>query len=327
MNPCSFVLSAEHLYYEKKKKTISYVYIPTAYGCSGYDAFYEMAVEVSKMMTVSDTILENKVLRAIIKDFNPTEFLQMLNDYASLAEAPVIEDKAKPEMLAEPVEKIAAAVVYSSKLDVLEVNEPSVPPKEAAGGIMIDIQPETDILQGKKERESKGYRIFGQRSKKKKETDRNSNNKPLPEITLEPKQADISESTLPTMRQTGINDMAYSTQAMTSGPGLRYAGRANLPPSIHVQIAEGEIFTIGRFDSAIGEKRSSFEFEKKTKAVSRRHAVIERVTDGYRIVDLSSSAGTFVDNEKLPPNTPHRLETGCRVSFGNSGADYIWEVS
>ena len=46
------------------------------------------------------------------------------------------------------------------------------------------------------------------------------------------------------------------------------------------------MFTIGRFDANIGKKQSSFEFDKKTRAVSRRHAVIERDTDGYKIIDL-----------------------------------------
>ena len=81
MNPCSFLLNTEHLYYDKNKKAVRYVYVPSAYGCSGYDAFYEMAVEISKMITVSDAVLENKVLRAIIKGFNPIEFLHIIKDH------------------------------------------------------------------------------------------------------------------------------------------------------------------------------------------------------------------------------------------------------
>ena len=54
--------------------------------------------------------------------------------------------------------------------------------------------------------------------------------------------------------------------------------------------------------------------------------VVERNPDGgYVIVDLVSSAGTFVDGQRLTPNVPYALSTGCRVSFGTGGADYIWE--
>ena len=109
MNPCSFVLSADFLYYDKKKNAVSYVYIPSVCGCSNYEAFHEMAVEVSKIMTVSDAVLENKVLRAIIQDFYPTEFLKMLKDHISECDAHSElvqnrEEPQRPQMHDEPAE-------------------------------------------------------------------------------------------------------------------------------------------------------------------------------------------------------------------------------
>ena len=59
--------------------------------------------------------------------------------------------------------------------------------------------------------------------------------------------------------------------------------------------------------------------------MSRRHAAIEREPEGgYVLVDLASSAGTFVDGERLIPNVPRPLASGNRISFGTGGADYIW---
>ena len=79
-------------------------------------------------------------------------------------------------------------------------------------------------------------------------------------------------------------------------------------------------------DSTVYEYTPDFEFDKKTKAVSRRHAVIERQADGsYALVDLSSSAGTFVDGQRLTANVPQVLHRGARVAFGTAGADYVWE--
>jgi len=224
MNPGSFLIKADYLYFDKDKGVVRYVYIPSFYGCSGHDAFYEMAVEVSKMMTVSDAVLENKVLRAIIKDFNPLDFLKMLNDYLSDNTAP-----------------LKSATVYDESF-------------------------EENI------------------------------------------------------------ELAQDSTKASSGTGLRCVGRANLPQLIQVSIKEREIFTIGRVNSALGKRQSDFEFDKKTKAVNHRHAVIERAVDGYKIIDLSSSAGTYVDGERLSPNTPVILEEGCRISFGNSGVDYVWET-
>lgn len=216
MNPGCFLLSTNYLFYDKESKCISYVYIPCKTGYSSFDAFRHMTADVSKIVTVSDQVLENKVLRAIMNDFNPTDFINMLKSYS-------IE---------------------------------------------------------------------------------NSDAFMFPAI-----------------------DETQSTPIVSLGPALKYTGTANHPDLIRIAIEKGGVFTIGRFDSAVGKKQSSFEFEKKTKAVSRRHAAIEFCDDGYKIVDLSSSAGTFVNSKKLPPNTPLCLENGARISFGNLGADYVWEAS
>jgi len=323
MHPCSFLLYADYLYYDKIKKTVSYIYIPSINGCSGYDAFHEMAAAVSKIMTVSDAALENKVLRSILKDFNPTEFIQMLKDHISES-ATSQSQKPDCEKQLEP-----------------EIKKAPEPEPELEEEIVIDFKPEIKIAQSKKEKDSGGYRIFSSKSKKK-VTEKEEPKEEQAKRVVSKKQADsraeyAKQAEPDTLqqnqmirsenKQAEIIDITQSIPIMPNGPGLRYVGHAHLPPSIQIAIAEGEIFTIGRFDVSVGKQQSSFEFDKKTKAVSRRHAVIERDIDGYKIVDLASSAGTFVDEKKLPPNTPFGLETGCRVSFGNSGADYVWEVS
>jgi len=315
MNPCSFLLNVDHLYYDKNKKAIRYIYVPSAYGCSGYDAFFEMAVEISKMVTVSDSTLENKVLRAIIKDFNPVEFLQMLKDH------------------------VTECTTYSDVAPVLEYHdlpESSVIENKSTDESIIEIMPEIDIVKRIKMREASGFKLFGRRSKRKKTPYTGflteSSLISLPERSVI--DTDLEEfyrfpvsDKEKQLEVIDITNITQSTSIISEGPGLKYVGYAHLPPSIQIILSEGEMFTIGRFDAAVGKKQSDFEFDKKTRAVSRRHAVIERDIDGYKIVDLSSSAGTFINNKKLPPNTPHGLETGCRVSFGNSGADYVWDVS
>jgi len=108
-------------------------------------------------------------------------------------------------------------------------------------------------------------------------------------------------------------------------PKFRYIGNRNHPKDIVVAINVGELFTIGRFDASVGTKQSDFEFDKKTKAISRHHATIERDNVSYNLLDFGSRAGTFVNGQKVPFNEPVRLSSGCRVSFGHRGADYVWE--
>ena len=103
---------------------------------------------------------------------------------------------------------------------------------------------------------------------------------------------------------------------------LRLVGLVGLPKTIPL-IFQGRPFILGRFDVSVGIKQYDFEFDKSTKAVSRRHAAIEHGPCGYSITDLGSKAGTFVNGEKI--SEPCLLKNGDRVSFGNSGADYIFE--
>lgn len=126
------------------------------------------------------------------------------------------------------------------------------------------------------------------------------------------------------------SDMNYEVTALdveeSDVPKLRYVGYGSHPRVILVEISSNLVFTIGRFDVSVGHQQSDFEFDKKTKAVSRKHAAIELRSDGYYIVDLDSAAGTYVNGRKLTANMSEKLTEGCRVSFGHAGADYIWEA-
>jgi len=277
MNPCSFVLNTEYLYYDKNTKTIVYIYIPSIGGCSGYDTFNDMAVEMAKNMTVSDPVLENKVLRSIVNDFNPGDFLKMLTEHA---------------MTCTPV----TSIEYADEV-LKEINE-------------LTVSDSSDSV-----KENEGFRMFSGKNRKKEEAKRNGYKNTLP--------ISLPVATTETPQQ--VSDITQETKVIMSGQGFRCVGRPHLPQVIEVTIAEGGVFTIGRFDASVGKKQSNFEFDKKTKAVSRRHAVVERKDNIYQIIDLSSSAGTFLNDKKLLPNTPYELTAGSRVSFGNLGVDYVWE--
>jgi len=301
MAPDSFVMNTDYLFYDKNNKSIKYVYIPSTERNPENNEFIELAVDVSKMMTVSDAALENKVLRAIIKDFNPVGFLGMLKDHVS-------EKNVKTGSIS-----YAEMSRDSRAFEAMEVSESLNSAWDHKEDIVVDIRSSKKEEQNAGDVASRGYRFFG--GKRKKETKPNiMQPTPLPVIIKNDKKVEPVEFT-------------QNISFVTDGSGLRYIGRSSLPPFIQILIEDGQIFTVGRFDAAVGKKQSNFEFDKKTKAVSRRHAAIERDDEGYKIIDLSSSAGTFVNDKKLQPNTPVRLEAGNRVSFGNSGADYVWEVS
>ena len=336
LRPYSFIMDVDRLYCDKNTKTISYVYVPSVRDCSDYCSLKNIAAEFSRLMTVTDAELENKVLRAIMMNFNPKAFLQMLKSYTD-ERAPVayISDAApRPgcEMKALPATEPAV-----SKHEEIIIPESFTAPccdsiPDTTGEIIINIPA--------------GWGKAKKNKKKVKEKDAARGKKEKRQTRPEPAPPPVREAPRPqpvaqqhTQAHTQLHTQApeYRAQPVETdgatqcilcdagGTWLRRIGSESLPAGIDVAIAEGEVFTVGRYDTAIGRRQSSFEFDKATKAVSRRHAAIERRPEGYSIIDLLSSAGTFVNGQKLPPNTPFTLQPGCRVSFGNCGADYIWE--
>ena len=367
MKPYSFVLNAEYLYYDKNRKAVCYIYIPSVCDCSGPGAIKEMAVDFSSYISVADTGLEHKVLWAIMKDFNPKEFLQMLESSAAVD----IPQEIPPPLLEPVAIKMPERAVPKQAVpkqaappapEPIRVEQRENAPR-VSGDIIIDIPADGRAVKKAKggavngrdawsKKEARKTRIieglFG--GKKDQQQDMPSVIRTAPQPKYEPlylpapsgastysvpaglpypaahdyeiaKQCAAAPDCIPV----DPNEVTESISASANGSRLKLVGSILLPPVIDVNISSGAVFTIGRFDAVEGRRQSNFEFDKKTKAISRRHAAIERNADKYRIVDLASSAGTFLNGQKIPPNTPCDLGQGCRVSFGNAGADYVWE--
>jgi eukaryotic-like serine/threonine-protein kinase len=56
---------------------------------------------------------------------------------------------------------------------------------------------------------------------------------------------------------------------------------------------------------------------------SRNHAVINRDTGGYSIVDLGSTNGTFLNGTPLAARTPQRLRSGDRIKVGEVEIEFL----
>ena len=348
MKPYSFAMKTEILYIDKNTQNISYVYIPSRRDCSDKNDLSEMVKDLSKQNPVADTDLQNKVLWAIVDDFNPKEFLQMLKPYetktvkttaqAAPSTSVPIDSAAKQQSVIPDVQKQTAKKA--------EADTPAQPPQielpvMPADGLKIDLS--ASEKKGKEKlAKGKGKGLFGKKKEKeekptKKTTGGLFKKKSSEQEIIAGASAEALSSVKPVVDYSGRNVVQVSVAVQSnddpitelleeeSGIGLKYIGNASLPNFIAVNIFPGASFSIGRFDMTVGHKQSSFEFDKSTKAVSRRHAVIERDGEGYKIIDLSSAAGTFVNGQRVLANTPFRLERGCRVSFGNSGTDYTWD--
>jgi len=59
--------------------------------------------------------------------------------------------------------------------------------------------------------------------------------------------------------------------------------------------------------------------------ISRRHAVISRVESGYKITDLGSTNGSWLNNERLVPNKPYKLPSGSQLRFGRMRLLFLYQ--
>lgn len=336
MRPESFVLLPDFLYCDKSVHAIRFVYIPSVHPCSDQLALKSMVMEVAKMNHVADVALENKVVWAI-QEFNIHSFLQLIRENKGAASvcAPNMGRNVTPvqDSTISPVQRIVPTAAEQPAISPREPVQAAPVQREWSSGkddIQIQFPPK-----GTAEKDARKNGLFGSKSSKE---EKPKNRRGLFGRKKEPQgivggavaqpfqsqQYAPSSMPLSAVDDAG-DDVTVVDQPEVKGARLRYVGTGGHPQYIEVSASVGAIFTIGRFDESVGVRQSDFEFPKKTKAVSRRHAAVEHRADGYYIVDLNSSAGTFLNGQKMPSNAPFLLANGCRVSFGFSGADYVWE--
>jgi len=112
--------------------------------------------------------------------------------------------------------------------------------------------------------------------------------------------------------------MVYSTAARAqedlqdSRTGRR--GRA-------VLVAEGKRYAVGPGGASIGRSRECDIVLADTN-VSRRHAELRPLGDGWTITDLGSTNGVRVNGRDVRANEPHGLNPGDRVEVGTVDARF-----
>ncbi len=360
----SFVLESKYIYLSQDGKTACYLYLPTTKTVGESDALLSLVKELADRNRPSDQSLEISILRAINRDFQPKSFLQMLRQTGNRRAPDVGSSRAGSAYGTEPrkapivfgglnstLSQTGSKPLFLEKSDQKE-NPARQPKRQDPKPVDIDDGDIAIQLNGKKgkaskpdkqDKKDKGHRGFFFSSKKKQDDEpeekkqAKSSNQPASFFVKQNNENKALGNSAPMKSEGGVAPRASTVpngEGVTvlfsedSQTGFAYEGEPNFsfPGFIHVTIDPGQSFRIGRFDVSLGRKQSDFEFNQNTIAVSRMHAAVERSSDGtYAILDLSSAAGTFVDGKKIPANVRVPLVNGCRVSFGNAGANYIWK--
>lgn len=61
--------------------------------------------------------------------------------------------------------------------------------------------------------------------------------------------------------------------------------------------------------------------------VSRQHAVISKDEEGYKLKDLSSTNGTWLNETRLNANQPYTLQSGDIVRFGQINTSVYFRLA
>ena len=341
LKPLSFVLDAGQIYVDRDGKAISYLYVPSNEDCVTYEELKGMALELVEKNPTTDPKLENKVLRAVMQDFQPKMFLNMLKSSAFPQKQEAADVVSAVEALYPKQPVISTPRQPGPAPEDLPVGGPSqreAPLLQGDEDIVINLNTE----KGKREKDKPGKKNKASKKPKdkkdskglfswlggKKETDKKETREYLYGAGAEPPipKKEVNHGGDPAPIYFPKDEDGNHTELKENGPCLRLIGRAPLPAQIQIFASPGKPFTIGRFDVTVGQRQCDFEFDRHTKEVSRHHAPIGCGSDGaYLIVDQGSTAGTYLDGVSLSQNVPYPLQWGSRVSFGRAGADYTWE--
>ena len=82
---------------------------------------------------------------------------------------------------------------------------------------------------------------------------------------------------------------------------------------------EEDAFILGRVSTEIKTPETLVDltqFGALELGISRAHAMIRRTKDGYQIIDLESSNGTWLENRRLVPKQSYDLDSGDRIRTG-----------
>ena len=135
------------------------------------------------------------------------------------------------------------------------------------------------------------------------------------------RNVDMATNVLPQATQEIVN---RTLETPPQGIAI-YSSASDAPITINTS----NQFTLGR--KMTGEMDDSFvdlkPFGAYENGVSRRHAMIRRTAEGYEIMDLGSTNGTWLEKQRLIPNRPYPLNNVSRIFLGRLQLLLIFQKS
>ena len=93
----------------------------------------------------------------------------------------------------------------------------------------------------------------------------------------------------------------------------------NLENGQPITMQDEDAFILGRVSAEVKTREllvDLTELDALDLGVSRVHAMIRKNKNGYEIMDLESSNGSWLENQRLIPKQPYPIESGDRIRIG-----------
>ena len=120
--------------------------------------------------------------------------------------------------------------------------------------------------------------------------------------------------------ETEMSDDKTETEGILRLELVESSGKGSgCPKTVELDLTKRAL-TVGRLD-ADGQAQADYCFDSAVTIISRKHFRVEWSDGQYRINDLGSVNGTYVNEQKLGPNVKRCLQTGdcIKISGGGKG--------
>ena len=332
----NFVLDENYILVSKDGQQVKYVYVPAGEYARSDEEIKEFFINMILKMDIQDDMGYMVNLLRIIK--NPDANLLSLLEYFQKEMGVQTPKPALEERPAAPAPSPASAAAPAAP--VQEPFHASAEPfgasheeKDLLGSLFGDLEDSDSGNDKKKKKEkkekppkdksAKGGGLFGFLKGKPKEE-----KAAAPAADAAPAQA-FAAAAAPVYQNFDPlpipQDMADSGDETAILAEEEFHGNSELrlrlencmgcqcPSYIEIPLPSG-FATVGRANKN-GEAQSDYNFDASVSFVSRRHFRVEKEQDHWKIVDLESSNGTYLNGERMVPNMPYPLQAGNRITI------------
>ena len=121
-----------------------------------------------------------------------------------------------------------------------------------------------------------------------------------------------------------INDSNYETTVLIEGALTDSTGFKEIRINpILIRRKTGERISINQNSFVIGSIKDSVDYcISDNTNISRKHACIMKLEDGYYIQDMNTTNGTFVNDMRVMPERYIKLESGSVIRMAEEEFDY-----